>query len=121
VSRALALDNMMNALVRTTTAITIVKSGYKNNVIPAKATAVIDHRIHPGHSIAGVLQHLERVIADDRVKIKQLAGAKEPDPMTPIDSIIGIKIRNSFHRTLTNTHVSTYHTILIRTLYKKYY
>ena len=25
--------------------------------------------------------------------------------MTPIDSMIGIKIRNSFHRTLSNTHV----------------
>ena len=77
----------------------------KQNVIPTTARAIIDHRIHPAHSIAGVIEHLTKVINDDRVKIKILPGSKEPDPMTPVDSVIGIKIRNSLHRTLSNTNV----------------
>merc|ERR1712227_1064869 len=105
VSRLASLDNKMNSLVRTTTAITIVEAGYKSNVIPTTARAVIDHRIHPGSSIASTLDHLRKVINDDRIKINVLSDAKEPDPMTPIDSEIGIKIRNSIHRTLSNTNV----------------
>ena len=41
----------MNAFMRTTTAITIVDAGFKNNVIPTTARAIIDHRIHPGFGI----------------------------------------------------------------------
>jgi len=105
VSRLASLDNKMNAFIRTTSAITIVEAGYKQNVIPTTARAIIDHRIHPAHSIDGVLTHLRGVINDERVKISILPGSKEPDPMTPVDSPIGIKIRNSIHRTLSNTHV----------------
>ena len=48
------------------------------------------------------------MINDDRVQIKPLANSKEPDPMTPVDSIFGVKIRNSIHRTLDGTNVSEY-------------
>ena len=48
VSRLASMDNMMNAFMRTTTAISIVDAGFKNNVIPTTARAIIDHRIHPG-------------------------------------------------------------------------
>ena len=51
VSRLASMDNMMNAFMRTTTAITIVDAGFKNNVIPTTARAIIDHRIHPGFGI----------------------------------------------------------------------
>ena len=51
VSRLASMDNMMNAFMRTTTAITIVDAGFKNNVIPTTARAIIDHRIHPGSGI----------------------------------------------------------------------
>ena len=37
ISRVAGFSNMINAFVRTTTAITIVKAGYKNNVIPVEA------------------------------------------------------------------------------------
>ena len=51
---------------------------------------------------------MKKVINDDRVQIKPLANSKEPDPMTPVDSIFGVKIRNSIHRTLDGTNVSEY-------------
>lgn len=51
VSRLASMSNIINAMLRTTTAITIVKAGYKENVIPVVANAVLDLRIHPGQSV----------------------------------------------------------------------
>ena len=39
-----------NALVRTTTAPTIINAGIKDNIIPAKAEAVVNFRILPGET-----------------------------------------------------------------------
>ena len=43
-----------NALVRTTTAATMIAGGIKENVLPGEATAVINFRILPGDTIASV-------------------------------------------------------------------
>jgi carboxypeptidase PM20D1 len=71
------------ALVRTTTAPTILKAGIKDNVIPTKAEAVVNFRILPGETSGDVIAHLNEVIADDRVKITELEGLREPAPVSP--------------------------------------
>ena len=55
----------MNAFMRTTTAITIVDAGFKNNVIPTTARAIIDHRIHPGSGIHSELKSFYMGRIDD--------------------------------------------------------
>jgi carboxypeptidase PM20D1 len=67
-----------NALVRTTTAATIFEGGVKENVLPARARAVVNFRIKPGDTIDGVLAHVRKTVADSRVTIKLLdpAGAR---------------------------------------------
>ena len=57
------------ALVRTTTAVTIFKSGEKKNVLPDEAVAYVNHRIHPDDDVAAVLAHDRNVIADDAVHV----------------------------------------------------
>jgi carboxypeptidase PM20D1 len=74
-----------NALVRTTTAPTILNAGVKDNVIPTKAEAVINFRILPGETASDVMRHLKTVIADDRVKASMLEGFNEPSPVSPVD------------------------------------
>jgi carboxypeptidase PM20D1 len=71
------------ALVRTTTAPTILKAGIKDNVIPTKAEAVVNFRILPGETSGDVIAHLNEVIADNRVKITELEGLREPAPVSP--------------------------------------
>jgi carboxypeptidase PM20D1 len=71
------------ALVRTTTAPTILKAGMKDNVIPTKAEAVVNFRILPGEISEDVITHLRTVIADDRVTITKLDGLREPAPVSP--------------------------------------
>ena len=59
-----------NAMVRTTTAVTLFQAGTKDNVLPSYARAVINFRILPGDSVATVMDHVRRTIDDKRVEIR---------------------------------------------------
>jgi carboxypeptidase PM20D1 len=74
-----------NALVRTTTAPSILKAGIKDNVIPARAEAVVNFRILAGESSSDVINHITKVIDDERVKIEILEGFSEPSPVSPVN------------------------------------
>lgn len=76
-----------DALMRTTTAVTIFEGGVKDNVLPSRAKVVVNFRIRPGDSIASVVDHVRKVVADDRVKISQKVEiASEPSMVSNIDS-----------------------------------
>lgn len=77
-------SNSGNATIRTTMAPTIFKGGVKDNVLPSKATAVINFRILPGESIASVMEYVSRIINDERVKMTASNFANEPSPVSNI-------------------------------------
>lgn len=74
-----------NALVRTTTAPTIISAGIKDNVIPNSASAVVNFRILAGETSDEVLAHIRKVVPDERVVIEILPGLSEPAPVSPTD------------------------------------
>jgi carboxypeptidase PM20D1 len=78
VNRQLEKGASTNALLRTTTALTMFNAGNKDNVLPGVAEATVNFRILPGNTQQGVLDHVRRTIADERIEIKPLAGASEP-------------------------------------------
>lgn len=64
-----------------------LSSGYKANVIPEKAKAIVNHRIHPKDTIASVLEHDIKVINDPRVKVTVLTEMKnEASPLSNSDT-----------------------------------
>lgn len=69
------------ALVRTSTALTIFKSGYKENVCPGKADATINHRIHPCDTLENVLAYDKKIIDDPRVKVEVVKSLR-PSPVS---------------------------------------
>jgi len=69
VIRKLEESPSTNAMIRTTMAATIFQAGEKENVLPQTARAVVNVRILPGDSVAGVLEHVRRVVDDPRVTI----------------------------------------------------
>lgn len=77
-----------NATLRTTTATTIFRAGTKDNVMPSRATAIINFRLLPGDTIAGVMEHVRKVVNDPRVKLAPMAGEPpaEPSPRSSVDS-----------------------------------
>jgi len=73
-----------DAMLRTTTAATIIGGGVKDNVLPTSARAVVNFRIHPSDSIEGVIAHVRRVIDDEQVKVA--FDGREASPVSPADS-----------------------------------
>jgi len=59
-----------NAMMRTTTAMTILSAGNKDNVLPGRAEAVVNFRILPGDTAQTVAAHVTRVIADPRIEVQ---------------------------------------------------
>ena len=72
----LANISFTNALLRTTTAPTMLSASSKQNVLAIEAIATVNFRIHPRDSIDDVLAHVTSVIDDDRVTVKLLGGRK---------------------------------------------
>ncbi|UCC83488.1 MAG: M20 family peptidase [Gemmatimonadota bacterium] len=76
-----------NALVRTTVATTMINGGVEEDLVPTVARAVVNVRILPGDSIAGVVAHLRRVIDDGRVSVELLDhSAFEPSTVSDVES-----------------------------------
>uniref|UniRef100_A0A5G2Q8V7 N-fatty-acyl-amino acid synthase/hydrolase PM20D1 n=1 Tax=Sus scrofa TaxID=9823 RepID=A0A5G2Q8V7_PIG len=84
VSRLMERNFVTNALVRTTTALTMFNSGIKVNVIPAVAQAIVNFRIHPAQTVQEVLKLAKDIVADDRVQFHVL-NAFDPSPISPSD------------------------------------
>src|SRR6266545_1539268 len=51
-----------NAMLRTTTAPTVLQAGVKENVLPSSARALVNFRILPGDSVGSVLEHMRGVV-----------------------------------------------------------
>ena len=75
VVRLLASDHSGNAMVRTTTAATMISGGVKDNVIPQTATAIVNFRLLPGDSVAWVVRRVKEIVNDARVSVEPVAGA----------------------------------------------
>ncbi len=60
-----------NAVLRTTTALTMLDAGVKDNVLPSQANAKINFRILPGETSETVASYVRQTIGDDRIKVKE--------------------------------------------------
>lgn len=79
-----------NAMLRTTTALTIVNAGNKDNVLPGRAEATVNFRLLPGDSKEQVLDHMRRqvtkAVGHDKFELSTLAGGTEASRVSPSDS-----------------------------------
>jgi carboxypeptidase PM20D1 len=64
-----------NAMLRTTTAPTMLAASVKTNVLPIEATATVNFRVHPRDSVQDVINHVRFVVADQNIEVRPLAGA----------------------------------------------
>ncbi|HEX7937873.1 MAG TPA: M20/M25/M40 family metallo-hydrolase, partial [Gemmatimonadaceae bacterium] len=78
-------DPLLHSIMRNTIAPVIMNAGFRSNVIPGSAEAQINVRTIPGTDPRDIAAMLKRVIADDRIEVKQLAGpgAARPDAAAP--------------------------------------
>lgn len=89
IKNVLSADGATSALIRTTTAPTMLGAGVKDNVMPTRATATINFRILPGETMESVRQRIEKTVADERVIVEPsgYGNPGNPSPISPVDSL----------------------------------
>lgn len=80
VKRQLAADPKTNAMVRTTTAVTVMQGGVQENVVPQQARASVNFRMLPGTDEEDVLAHVRRVIDDEGIALELGTVTHPPAP-----------------------------------------
>lgn len=77
-------DASTNALVRTTTAVTMAKGSDAANVIAPEADVTVNFRILPGNSVDEVVGHVSRICEGYDVEIL-VGNTREPSGISPTD------------------------------------
>ncbi len=67
------------SMLRTSVTPTIIKGGFRTNVIPSEAEATIDIRAVPGENISQFFEEMRKVIGDNAVKIEPTKFGARPD------------------------------------------
>jgi len=87
VKRKLRGSPLGSALLRTTTAPTMLSAGIKDNVLPPEASAVVNFRIRPGETVGSVTDRVRTIISDSMIVIESIdSNGVDPSPVSDIGS-----------------------------------
>jgi len=108
VQKQLEAGASTNAMLRTTTALTMVNAGNKDNVLPGRAEATVNFRLLPGDTKAQVMDRMKAQVAqatgNDAFELFALPGAVDASKVAPTDSaqykLLNRTIREVFPGTL---------------------
>ncbi|MFN3405880.1 MAG: M20 family peptidase [Cytophagaceae bacterium] len=119
IKKVMSGKNSTNASIRTTMAATVIEGGVKENVLPTRAKAIVNLRTLPGDSLTFILDHLEKTIKDDRVKLKVLPNHSDPTPVSSTEAESFVKIQTTIHEVFPEALVSPY--LVLATTDSKHY
>lgn len=74
------------SMMRTTTGVTMASGSPQANVLPQRASIIVNFRIFPGQTVDDVIAHLKKVIRYKDIEINLLPGWKNPSAISPTDS-----------------------------------
>jgi carboxypeptidase PM20D1 len=97
----------MNALVRTTTAFTMMEGSNARNVIPAEAKLVSNMRLNPADTVASAIAYLRHTVKDKSVKLSVLES-HEPSPISETNCESWDKVAAAVSETWPGCIVSPY-------------
>lgn len=108
VQKQLEAGASTNALLRTTTALTVIRGGDADNVMPGQVEATVNYRLLPGDSSAGIIERLKgqvsRAVGHDRFELQALPGASEASRVSATDAapyqLINRTVREVFPGTI---------------------
>ncbi len=83
--KVFAKGNVGNALLRTSTAVTMARASNASNVLPQDATATVNFRVAPGDSVSEVINHIKSVTVGIDIAINVLK-ANEPSRVSSATS-----------------------------------
>ena len=86
VESQLAKSTSTAALLRTTTALTVVNAGDRDNVLPGRANAQVNFRVLPGDTSDDVIRHTMLAVGSAPIKAEKKAGFSEPSKVARTDA-----------------------------------
>lgn len=87
IERRMSAAPQTNALIRTTTAVTMAEGGVKPNLLPQQARAVANFRIMPGDTPASVIAHVRSQVGEGVTARPLAAGfTSDPSPLSDPES-----------------------------------
>lgn len=90
VQKQLEAAGSTNAMLRTTTALTMLNAGNKENVLPGRAEATVNFRLLPGDTREGVMEHVrhqvEAAVPGAQYELLALPGGSKASKVAPTDS-----------------------------------
>lgn len=98
-----------NALVRTTTAVTMTKGSDAPNVLSSESVVTVNFRILPGDSVADVMEHVKKICEGYDVDI-EVISQREPSGISPIDArgfeVIKEKIAQIYPEAIVTSYIT---------------
>jgi len=89
-----------NAMLRTTTAPTMLSGSTKENVLPIEAVGTVNFRLHPRDTVEGIIEHVRNVIDDERIEVSTRGTASAASPVSSHDgeafALLGSVFRQVF-------------------------
>lgn len=82
----LTKNNSTNALVRTTTALTMMKGSDAPNVLSPEVEFVVNFRLLPGNSVKDVKEHIANATKGFDVEIEEIDSVKEASNVSPTNT-----------------------------------
>ena len=74
------------AMLRTTTALTVINAGERDNVLPGHAKASVNFRVLPGDTSDDVIKHTLLAVGEAPIKADKFPGFSEPSKVARTDA-----------------------------------
>jgi carboxypeptidase PM20D1 len=95
-----------NAMLRTTTAMTVFNAGNKENVLPGRAEAIVNFRLLPGDSAETVVAHVRRAVADDRIEVAPVSAGMPASRVSSTESDAYRRVERTLREVFPGTLVA---------------
>ena len=97
----------LNAMMRTTVAVTRMEGSNAYNVLPPKASFGVNIRLMGNDTIDSATKYLEKVIGNDKIKA-ELVGGMNPSICSTTDCEEWLKLKTAINKTWNSAIVSPY-------------
>ncbi len=74
-------NRVTDSLIRTTQAVTVFKAGEQENILPGEAFCLVNHRILPGDTMAGIKARHQQVLKDSSLSVADAGHWPSNDPI----------------------------------------
>jgi carboxypeptidase PM20D1 len=106
VRRQMEASPSAGAMLRTTTALTVVKAGEKESSLPSSAAAQVNFRLLPGDLREEVIRQTDRAVDDASVAVEPAGLSWEASPVSRTDSAAFATIRRTIREVFPDAVVA---------------